>query len=53
MIQKFQIDRSGQTVHTQIRLFLEEQSDQGLYCLLFHLYFFDKIPSDLATMFEF
>ena len=29
-------DRSGQTVQTQIRLFLEEQSDQGLHCLLFH-----------------
>ena len=25
-------------------LILEEQSDQGLYCLLFHLHVFDKIP---------
>ena len=28
-------DRPGQTVQTQIRLLLEEQSDQGLHCLLF------------------
>ena len=32
---------SGQTVQTQIRLLLEEQSDQGLQCLLFHLHHFD------------
>ena len=31
-------------VQTQIRLILEEQSDQGLHCLLFHLHHFDKIP---------
>ena len=37
-------DRSGQTVQTQIRLPLEEQSDQGLHCLLFHLHHFDKVP---------
>ena len=40
----FRTDRSGQTVQTQIRLLLEEQSDQGLHCLLFHLHYFDKIP---------
>ena len=44
---------SGQTVQTQIRLLLEEQSDQGLYSLLFHLHVFDKIPSCLASLFEF
>ena len=33
MILSFQTDRSGQTVQTQIRLLLEEQSDQGLHCL--------------------
>ena len=32
MIQSFWADRSGQTVQTQIRLLLEEQSDQGLHC---------------------
>ena len=37
-------DRSGQTVQAQIRLLQEEQSDQGLHCLLFHLRLFDKIP---------
>ena len=35
--------RTGQTVQTQIRLLLEEQSDQGLHCLLFHLHHFKKI----------
>ena len=30
------MDRSEQTVQTQIRLLLMEQSDQGLHCLLFH-----------------
>ena len=44
---------SGQTVQTQIRLLLEEQSDQGLHCLLSHLDVFDKIPSGLASLFEF
>ena len=38
MILNFRTARSGQTVQTQIRLLLEEQSDQGLHCLLFHLY---------------
>ena len=44
MIQSFRTDRSRQTVQTQIRLLLEEQSDQGLHCLLFHLHLFDKNP---------
>ena len=45
-------DRSGQTVQTQIRLLLEEQSDQGLHCLLFHLHLFDEISKILALLFE-
>ena len=49
----FQTDRSGQTVQTQIRLLLEEPSDQGLHCLLIHLHGFDKIRSGLAILFEF
>ena len=55
MILNFRTDtcRSGQTVQTQIRLLLEEQSDQGLHCLLFYLSVFDKIPSGLASLFEF
>ena len=44
MTLSFQTDRSRQTVQTQIRLLLEEQSDQGLHCFLFHLRLFDKIP---------
>ena len=53
MILSFQTNRSRQTVQTQIRLLLEEQSDQGLHCLLFHLHVFDKVPSGLASLFEF
>ena len=44
MIPSYRIDRSWQTVQTQIRLLLEEQPDQDLYCLLFHLYFLVKYP---------
>ena len=43
MTLSFRTDRDGQTVQTQIRLLLEEQSDQGLHCLLFPLHHFDKI----------
>ena len=52
MTLSFRTDRSGQTVQTQIRLLLEEQSDQGLHCLLFHLYLFDEIPKGLGSLFE-
>ena len=39
----FRTDRSGQTVQTQTRLLLQEQSDpdQGLHCLLFQMHHFD------------
>ena len=54
MILSFRTDWSGQTLQTQIRLLLEEQSDQGLHCLLFHLHVFDKIhvhvPSGLDSV---
>ena len=53
MILNFRTDRFGQTVQTQIRLLLEEQSDQGLRCLLFHLHVFDKISSGFASLFKF
>ena len=53
MILNFATNRSGQTVQTQISLLLEEQSNQGLHCLLFHLHLFDKIPQGLASLFEF
>ena len=48
MIINFRTDRSEQTVETQIRLLIEEQSDQVLHCLPFHLHIFDKIPSGFA-----
>ena len=40
MILHLQTDRFGQTVQTQIRLLLEEQSDQGLHCLLLNLHYY-------------
>ena len=42
MFLNFQTDRSEQTVQTKIRLLLQEQSDQGLQCLPFHLTFLDE-----------
>ena len=42
MILSFRTDRPGQTVQTQIRLLLEEQSDQGLRCLPFRLHRLDS-----------
>ena len=48
MILGFRTDRSGQTVKTQIRLLLEEQSDQGLRCLLFPLHLFDIQDLDVV-----
>ena len=48
MILSSRTDRSRQTVQTQIRLLLEEQSDQSLHCLLFNLHLFDKIPLKLS-----
>ena len=44
LILSFGTDRSGQAVQAQIRLLLEEQSDQGLHCLLFHLHLFEEMP---------
>ena len=40
LVLSFQTDMPGQTVQTQIRLLLEEQSDKGLHCLLFRLHRF-------------
>ena len=53
MILSFRTDRPGQTVQTQIRLLLEEQSDQSLHCLPFHLHRLDSILYDRATQFKF
>ena len=43
MILSFRTDKSEQTVQTQIRLLQEEQSDQGLHCLLFCLRHLDSL----------
>ena len=49
----FWTNRSEQIVQTQIRQTApQEQSDQGLFCLLFHLHLFDKITLGLASLFE-
>ena len=42
-----------QTVQTQIRLLLEEQSDQGLHCLLFHLRLLEAFLCCKANLFNF
>ena len=43
---------SGQTVQTQIRLLLEEQSDQGLHCLPFRLHRFDSMVEPHSSHFR-
>ena len=50
---KFRTDRYGQTVQTQIRLLLEELSDQGLHFLLFCLHLMDPLLNGKATLFKF
>ena len=49
MILSFRTAMPGQTVQTQIRLLLEEQSDQGLHCLLFRLQHLDSLLYGRAT----
>ena len=49
MILSFRTDMPGQTVQTQIRLLLEEQSDQGLHCLPFRLHRLDSLLYGTAT----
>ena len=49
MILSFRIDTPGQTVQTQIRLLLEEQSDQGLHYLPFRLHRLDSLLYGRAT----
>ena len=53
MILSFRTDRSEQTVQTQIRLLLEEQSDQGLHCLQFRLHLLDSLLYGRAILFKF
>ena len=49
MILSFRTGMPGQTVQTQIRLLLEEQSDQGLRCLPFRLHPLDSLLYGRAT----
>ena len=53
MILSFRTDPSGQTVLTQIRLLLEEQSDQGLQYLQFYLHLLDALLYGSSTLFQF
>ena len=53
MILGFRTDRSGQTVQTQIRLLLQEQSDQGLHCLQFPLHLLDALFYGKSILFNF
>ena len=46
------MDRSEQTVQTQIRLLLMEQSDQGLLCLLFCLHLLNTILHCKIQLFQ-
>ena len=49
MILSFRTDMPGQTVKTQIRLLLEEQSDHGLHCLPFRLHSLGSLLYGRAT----
>ena len=53
IILSFRTDRSGQTVQTQIKLLLEEQSDQGLHCLQFHLHILEVLLYGKALLLKF
>ena len=53
MFLSFRTDWSGQIVQTQIRLLLEEQSDQGLHCLQYCLHLFDALLYGKTSLFEF
>ena len=52
MILSFRTDRPGQTVQTQIRQLLEEQSDQGLHCLPFRLHRLDSLVKPHSSNFR-
>ena len=53
MIIKVWTDRSGQTVQTQIRLLLEEQSDLGLHYLQYCLNPLDALLYSKISFFKF
>ena len=49
IILSFRTDMPGQTVQIQIRLLLEEHSDQCLHCLPFRLHRLDPLLYGRAT----
>ena len=53
MILSFQTDWSGQIVQTQIRLLLEEQSDQGLHYSQYCLHLLDALLYGKTSYFQF
>ena len=53
MILSFRTDCSGQIVQTQIRLLLEEQSDQGLHYLQYCLHLLDALLYCKTFFFQF
>ena len=53
MILRFWTDWSGQIVQTQIRLLLEEQSDQGLHYLQYCLHLLDALLYGKASFSSF
>ena len=53
MILSFWTDWSEQIVQTQIRLLLEEQSDQGLHYLQYCLHLLDALLYGKASSFQF
>ena len=53
MILSFGTDWIGQIVQTQIRLLLEEQSDQGLHYFQYHLHPLDALLDGKTSLFQF
>ena len=49
IILSFRTDIPGQTVQTKIWLLFEEQSDQGLHCLQFHLHLLEALQYGKAS----
>ena len=52
IILNIRTDMSEQTVQTQIRLLLKEQSEQGLLCLLFCLHLLNTILHCKIQLFQ-
>ena len=52
MILSFRTDWSEQIVQTQIRLLLEEQSDQGLHYLQYYFHLLDALLDDKTSFFK-